>query len=84
MFVNPTVGHSVERIHTLATLFDEMSMQAAEGMIAIWQALRADERSMAKHQPLFWNDERSRARPAAVATRRPQAATRTNIRREVS
>jgi hypothetical protein len=84
MFVNPTVGHSVERVHTLAMLFDEMSMEAAEGMVAIWQALRRDERSMAKHQPLLWNDERSRARPAAVATRRPQAAPRTNIRREVS
>jgi hypothetical protein len=84
MFVNPTVGHSVERVHTLAMLFDEMSTQAAEGMVAIWQALRSDERSMAKHQPLFWNDERTRARPATVATRRPQAAPRTNIRREVS
>jgi hypothetical protein len=84
MFVNPTVGHSVERVHALAMLFDELSTQAAEGMVAIWQALRGDERSMAKHQPLFWNDERSRARPAAVATRRPQAAPRTNVRREVS
>jgi hypothetical protein len=84
MFVNPTVGHSVERVHALAMLFDEMSAQAAEGMVAIWQALRGDERSAAKHQPLFWNDERSRARPATVTTRRPQAAPRINIRREVS
>jgi hypothetical protein len=84
MFVNPAVGHSVERVHALATLYDEMTAQAAEGMVAIWQALRGETRTAAKHQPLLWNDERSRARPAAAAARRPLAAPRTNIRREVS
>lgn len=84
MFVNPAVGHSVERVHALATLYDEMTAQAAEGMVAIWQALRSEARTAAKHQPLLWNDERSRARPAAAVTRRPLAAPRTNIRREVS
>lgn len=83
MFVNPTVGHSVERVHALATLYDELSEQAAEGMVAIWQALRSEARATAKHQPLFWNDERSHARPAAPA-RLPLATPRTNIRREVS
>ena len=84
MFVNPTVGHSVERVHALAMLFDEITVQAAEGMVAIWQALRSEARATAKHQPLLWNDERSRARPAAAPARRPLAAPRTNIRREVS
>jgi hypothetical protein len=65
-------------------LYDEMTAQAAEGMVAIWQALRGEARAAAKHQPLLWNDERSRARPAAAATRRPLAAPRTNIRRDVS
>jgi hypothetical protein len=84
MFVNPTVGHSVERVHALATLYDELSAQAAEGMVAIWQALRSEARATAKHQPLFWNDERSHARPPAAPARRPLATPRTNIRREVS
>jgi hypothetical protein len=84
MFVNPAVGHSVERVHALATLYDEMTAQAAEGMVAIWQALRSEARATAKHQPVLWNDERSRARPAAAPARRPLAAPRTNIRREVS
>jgi Uncharacterised protein conserved in bacteria (DUF2336) len=84
MFVNPAVGHSVERVHALATLYDEMTAQAAEGMVAIWQALRSETRTAAKHQPLLWNDERSRARPAAATARRPLATPRTNIRREVS
>jgi len=84
MFVNPAVGHSVERVHALATLYDEMTAQAAEGMVAIWQALRGEARATAKHQPLLWNDERSRVRPATAPARRPLAAPRTNIRREVS
>ena len=40
LFVNTTVGHSVERVHALAALYDEMTMQAAEHMVAIWQALQ--------------------------------------------
>jgi hypothetical protein len=84
MFVNPAVGHSVERVHALATLYDEITAQAAQGMVAIWQALRGEARSEAKHQPLLWNDERSRARPAAAPVRRPLGTPRTNIRREVS
>jgi hypothetical protein len=84
MFVNPAVGHSVERVHALATLYDEMTAQAAEGMVAIWQALRSAARATAKHQPMLWNDERSRARPAQAAARRPLAPPQSNIRREVS
>jgi hypothetical protein len=84
MFVNPAVGHSVERVHALAMLYDEITAQAAEGMVAIWQALRNEARANAIHQPLFWNDERSRARPAAAPARRPLAAPRTSICREVS
>jgi len=84
IFANPAVGHSVERVHALATLFDEMPMPAAEGMVAIWQALRADARSAAKHQPLFWNDEHTRARPTAATERRQPAPLRGNVRREAS
>jgi hypothetical protein len=84
MFVNPAVGHSVERVHGLAMLFDEMTAQAAEAMVAIWQELRGEARAAAKHQPLFWNDERSRARPAVPAARRQLGAPRVTVRREVS
>ena len=45
MFVNPTVGHSVERVHALAALNDEMTQAAAEGMVAIWQALQQRDRA---------------------------------------
>jgi len=84
MFVNPAVGHSVERVHALAALYDEMTSQAAEGMVAIWQALQQNERAGAKHQPLTWDDEvRQRARPATAGQRTP-AAPRTSERRSAS
>ena len=40
LFVNTTVGHSVERVHALAdALRRDCRRQAAEHMVAIWQAL---------------------------------------------
>jgi hypothetical protein len=83
MFINPDIGHSVERVHALATLYDEMSHAAAEGMVAIWQSLTAEEHA-AKHQPLLWNDDtRLRARPAA-AVRHAPAAQHPKERRDAS
>jgi uncharacterized protein (DUF2336 family) len=83
LFVNTSVGHSVERVHALATLYDELPMQAVEHMLGIWQALPRDEG--AKHRPLVWNDEaRARARTATAAVRRAPASQRTNDRREIS
>jgi len=85
LFANTTVGHSVERVHALAGLYDEMPMQAAEHMVAIWQALQRNERTAATHRPLSWNDEaRARARTATAAVRRAPAPQRSGERREVS
>jgi len=83
MFVNPEIGHSVERVYALATLYDEMTVETAEDMVAIWQALAKPERAAARHQPLLWDDEtRVRDRPA-VTTRTP-AAAQTKQRRDAS
>lgn len=88
LFVNTTVGHSVERVHTLATLYDEMTVQTAEHMVAIWQALHGNRQATASHHPLYRNDEaRARARTASAAVRRApagQAAHRAGDRRNVS
>lgn len=84
MFVNPVVGHSVERVHALAALYAEMTQPAAEGMVAIWQALQQRGRADAKHRPLTPPDEtRRHARPSTTAQRNP-AAPRTNDRRNAS
>jgi hypothetical protein len=87
LFVNTTVGHSVERVHALAALYDEMPSRAAKHMVAIWQSLRKNEneRAAVPHQSLLWNDEaRARARTATVTVRRAPAVQRPGARREVS
>jgi uncharacterized protein (DUF2336 family) len=85
LFVNTTVGHSVERVHALATLYDEMTREAAEHMVAIWRSLRRSERAATAHRPLHWNDEaRARARSATATVRRAPAAQRPSERRDVS
>ncbi len=76
LFANPTVGHSVERVHALAALYDEITPQAAQGMVAIWQALDEGERAPATYQPLTDGDRRARARvpPPSRRSRRPRRA----------
>ncbi len=85
MFVNPAVGHSVERVHALAVLYDEIMVPAAEEMLAIWQALQHHEHTAARHQPLAWDDETHRsARPAPSVQRHPAVPPRTGERRSAS
>lgn len=84
LFANPSVGHSVERVHALAALYDEITPQAAQGMVAIWQALDEGERAPATYQPLTYGDEPGpRGRPAAVA-QNAAAAPRAGERRDAS
>ena len=37
LFMNPSVGRSVERVYKVAALYDAMTMEAAQRMIDIWQ-----------------------------------------------
>jgi uncharacterized protein (DUF2336 family) len=85
LFINPTIGHSVARVHALAALFDEMTLPAAEHMVAIWQALLSNERSIAPQHPLTRDEEaRTRARNATETVRRAPAPRRPGDRRDVS
>jgi hypothetical protein len=90
LFVNTTVGHSVERVHALATLYDEVPKQAAEQMVEVWQSLPGNERAVKKrstapHRPLPWNDEaRARARTATATVRRAPSVQRPGARRDAS
>jgi hypothetical protein len=84
MFVNPAVGHSVERVHALAALYDEMTVPAAAGMIAIWQALQQSERARTNQRPSTRHDDtRQRVRSGVAAQRNP-AAPPTSERRSAS
>jgi hypothetical protein len=85
LFVNPMIGHSVARVHALAALFDEMTLPAAEQMVAIWQALQSNERAVTAQHMLARDDEaRIRARNATATVRRAPAPRRLGDRRETS
>jgi hypothetical protein len=82
LFVNTAVGHSVERVHALAALYDEMTPQAAHDLVATWQAL-----------PLAAGGEAEPRRQAAAdrlgargvtSSRRMPAPPLRSIRREAS
>jgi len=61
MFINPAVGHSVERVHTLAALYDEITAPAAVSMLAIWQEQLRQKPPANKHRPLMWMTKRAAA-----------------------
>jgi hypothetical protein len=84
MFLNPVVGHSVECVHALAALYDEMTMPAAEGMLAIWQSLQGNEHAAARHQTVVWDDETRRRLRSTTPVHRSPAAARTTARRSAS
>ncbi|HEY7230708.1 MAG TPA: hypothetical protein VH558_10095 [Pseudolabrys sp.] len=66
LFLNPTIGQSVQRIFELSRLFDELNPAAAERMVAIWQSTSAGPH--ARHQAIYWDDERSGVRSSDLRT----------------
>jgi hypothetical protein len=61
LFLNPVVGHSVQRIFDLCQLYSELSPAAAEHMLTLWQANSI--RPHAEHESVYWDDERCVRRP---------------------
>jgi hypothetical protein len=85
LFVNTDVGHSVERVHALATLYDEITVAAAGHMVAIWQAMDEPAAAAKQYRPLLSNDEaRLRARTTSAAVRQAPSTQRPNVRRDAS
>ena len=72
LFVNTAVGHSVERVHALATLYDEMRLGAALDMVGLWQNLAGtgERGALVHHSPAA----RERPHAHAVARRMPLPA----------
>jgi hypothetical protein len=74
LFINAAIGHSVERVHALAQLYDEITLPVAWDMIAIWQALPAARSRAAIYQPLLAEDKSSAQ--WAPAAQRPLGTAR--------
>ena len=67
LFLNPVIGQSVERVHHLARLFDELAPEAAECMLAIWR--KAGGQSKPVYEAMHWDDERHSARSRSTPAR---------------
>lgn len=79
LFLNPEIGHSVQRVYDLVRLHDEIAPETAMRLLAIWRNASASA-FLPRHQSYLYNDEPGRARmqPAADARRAaPRPAERT-------
>ena len=66
LFLNPQVGHSVQRVYELAALYDEISGAAAHHLLWIWQEAQATSLQPALHDTVLWNDTATGARQAVT------------------
>jgi hypothetical protein len=84
LFVKTPVGHSVERVHALAALYDQISLQAAQDLVAIWQALEAEkkEHTAGAYRPLL--SEGGQADTRAAAAQRTIVAWQSSTPHEAS
>lgn len=69
LFLNPAIGQSVQRVHDLARLFDELAPETAEHIVDVWRgtAARQQHPSAPGYEPVHWDDERRRARSQATS-----------------
>jgi hypothetical protein len=74
LFLNPAIGQSVERVHDLARLFDELTPRAAERMVDIWR--KAGVQTRPTHEPVHWDAERRGARSPSTPSERRVAHQR--------
>ncbi|MDP1910542.1 MAG: DUF2336 domain-containing protein [Hyphomicrobium sp.] len=64
LFVNPSVGQSVQRVYDLADLFDALPREAAERMLTIWRS--AGDAAAPEHEPVYRDSTSRQARPGAT------------------
>ncbi len=76
LFINPAISHSVQRVYELAALYDELTHDTAESMLAIWRG-RPLATPKPAYQPVLHDDEQRSARMSA-STMRYQTARRSD------
>jgi hypothetical protein len=75
LFMNPRVGQSVDRVYELAELYGEISVEAAQRLIAILRDADPVEPKAPRHEPASWRDAAETARRAlSEIARRPSPA----------
>jgi uncharacterized protein (DUF2336 family) len=80
LFLNPEIGQSVERVHDLALLFNELKPEAAEYMVSVWRTSdqKAAHAPRRVYEPMHYDDERRGARPQSVPAARRTLSDRDN------
>ena len=74
LFLNPAIGQSIERVFELAQLYEDITLNAAATMVAIWR--QPGDRLRPRHAPMLYDDERTDARARATpAPHRGQRAS---------
>jgi hypothetical protein len=71
LFLNPAVGQSIERVYDLVRLFEDITLSAADRMVAIWRA--AGTTRQPEYQPTTYDDAKHSARPVSAPVQRRQA-----------
>jgi uncharacterized protein (DUF2336 family) len=77
LFLNPVIGQSVERVHDLARLFDDLAPEAAERMLGIWRKTGMQSRPV--HKPVHYEDESRGARSLATPSQQRVARGRDEL-----
>lgn len=83
LFINTAVGYSVERVHALAELYDQITVATAEHFVSIWQALDNNDLRAARSQRSPTPRDDTRSRPP-VSLQRAPAVARRNQHRDAS
>jgi hypothetical protein len=78
LFLNPSIGQSVERVYDLARLYDEIAMGTAAHMLAIWR--EAGPRRHQQHAPVYWDDEQRGARSTATPVSASRSAASSKLK----
>ncbi len=81
LFVNPRVGQSVDRVYELATLYSEISVDAARRLIAIWRDAEQAVNGEVRHEASPWRAAAETARRALTdVSHRPAAPEQSRLR----
>jgi uncharacterized protein (DUF2336 family) len=69
LFLDPAIGHSVQRVFDLAALYERLSGQAVAKIVASLRGAVPAQPRRGVHQPVYHDDEASRGRRGSAARR---------------
>jgi hypothetical protein len=74
LFLDPAIGQSAQTYFALVQLYDEISVDTARRLVAIWRKDDAPSSEPGRHQTQLFDDRPSRARDFARHDARPTAS----------